>query len=92
MNHSAHCAAIALFMGSGLHMNLCELRIPLLYRTHQCKLGHLVSHRCDACDRYFALCFCLPTWWERALFFAISHAGFGIINLQVFIGPPCNCS
>ena len=33
--------------------------------------------------RYFALCFCLPTWWERILFFAISHAGFGIINLQV---------
>lgn len=33
--------------------------------------------------RYLALCFCLPTWTERILFFAISHACFGIINLQV---------
>ncbi|KAK9904344.1 hypothetical protein WJX75_009822 [Coccomyxa subellipsoidea] len=31
---------------------------------------------------YLALCFCLPTWTERILFFAISHACFGIINLQ----------
>ena len=43
---------------------------------------------CSAHCRYFALCFCLPTWWERALFFAISHAGFGIINLQVW--DPCD--
>lgn len=33
--------------------------------------------------RYLALCFCLPTWTERILFFVISHACFGIINLQV---------
>ncbi|EIE22578.1 fatty acid/sphingolipid desaturase [Coccomyxa subellipsoidea C-169] len=32
---------------------------------------------------YLALCFCLPTWTERILFFVISHACFGIINLQM---------
>ncbi len=25
----------------------------------------------------------LPTWWERIGFFAVSHAGFSIIHLQV---------
>ena len=69
-------------------MYLCESRNLFPYCNHRCYSGRPVSHRCDACGRYFALCFCLPTWWERALFFAISHAAFGIINLQVFIGPP----
>ena len=76
----------------GCRMCWYELHNPLLCCNHGCDVEYPVSHRCDACTRFFALCFCLPTWWERALFFAISHAAFGIINLQVCIVFPCNCS